>query len=267
MTTQIVLPAVFTVFAWWLGTGVIIWLNRLPRTTYRLTFSVVSWLAVLAFWGLAASRNMATEAGAYCAFSCALLIWAWQEIAFLFGYVTGPRRIDLPNGARGWQRAGYALQVVLHHELALIVLAAGVFTVTAGGSNRVGLCTFLIFWVMRQSAKLNVFLGVRNLSESFLPAHLRYLPTYFQRKPVNPLFPVVVTLATAAAMAGWEHAWAHRAGDFEPVAAALASMLLSLAILEHWFMVLPIPFERLWHWGMGARPVASEPATLGMEVT
>ncbi|MBU3695026.1 MAG: DUF3623 domain-containing protein [Rhodocyclaceae bacterium] len=265
--SQLLLPALFTLLAWWVGTGVIIWLNRLPRSTYRATFTVASWLAILAFWGLAASRNLPTAAGAYCAFSCALLIWAWQEIAFLLGYVTGPRRIDLPVGARGWQRAGFALQVVLHHELALVVLAAGVFTATADGSNRVGLCTYLIFWVMRQSAKLNVFLGVRNLSETFLPAHLRYLPTYFQRKPINPLFPVVVTLATAAAMAGWEFAWTHRANEFQSVAAALASMLLSLAVLEHWFMVLPIPFERLWQWGMGARQATPERTGLGMEGT
>lgn len=265
--SQLLLPALFTVLAWWIGTGVILWLNRLPRHTYRITFTVASWLAILAFWGLAASRDVATEAGAYCAFSCALLIWAWQEIAFLLGYVTGPRRIDLPPGARGWRRLGFALQVVLHHELALLVLAGGVFLVTAGGSNRVGLCTYLIFWVMRQSAKLNIFLGVRNLSESFLPAHLRYLPTYFQRKPINPLFPVVVTLATALAVAGWDFAWTHRSGEFQPVAAALASMLLSLAILEHWFMVLPIPFERLWQWGLGGGGKRPAGERLGMEVT
>lgn len=265
--SHLLLPALFTVFAWWVGTGVILWLNRLPRHTYRITFTVASWLAVLAFWGLAASRNVATEAGAYCAFSCALIIWAWQEIAFLLGYVTGPRRIGLPPGARGWRRLGFALQAVLHHELALVALAIGVFAVTADGSNRVGLCTYLIFWVMRQSAKLNIFLGVRNLSETFLPVHLRYLPTYFQRKPINPLFPVVVTLATAVAVAGWEFAWTHRAGEFQPVAATLASMLLSLAILEHWFMVLPIPFERLWQWGMGRAVEPPAANRLGMEVT
>jgi putative photosynthetic complex assembly protein 2 len=72
-------PALFTLFAWWLGTGVILWLNRLPRHTYRITFTVASWLAILAFWGLAASRNAATEAGAYGAFSCALLVWAGRR--------------------------------------------------------------------------------------------------------------------------------------------------------------------------------------------
>jgi hypothetical protein len=56
------------------------------------------------------------------AFTCAILVWAWQEVAFLLGYVTGPRRVALSAGRSGWRRAGYALQAVLHHELALVLL-------------------------------------------------------------------------------------------------------------------------------------------------
>ena len=33
---------------------------------------------------------------------------------------------------------------------------------------------------MRQSAKLNLFLGVRNLGVEFLPQHLRYLQSFFR---------------------------------------------------------------------------------------
>ena len=36
---------------------------------------------------------------------------------------------------------------------------------TWGGANQVGTWTFLVLWVMRLSAKLNVFLGVPNLTE------------------------------------------------------------------------------------------------------
>ena len=104
-------------------------------------------------------------------FVCALLIWAWQEIAFLLGVVTGPRRSDCPHDARGWRRAALAFETVAHHELALLVLGAGVVAVTWQQPNRNGLWTFAILWAMRQSAKLNVFLGVRNFSEEFLPPH------------------------------------------------------------------------------------------------
>ena len=49
-------------------------------------------------------RRQASVAGAYCAFTCALLVWGWQEIAFLLGCVTGPRRSACPHGATGWRR-------------------------------------------------------------------------------------------------------------------------------------------------------------------
>ena len=49
---------------------------------------------------------------------------------------------------------------------------------------------------MRESAKLNLFLGVRNLSEEFLPAHLAYLQSYFRRRSMNMLFPFSVTVST-----------------------------------------------------------------------
>ncbi len=29
----------------------------------------------------------------------------------------------------------------------------------------------------------------------------------------------------------------------------LLSVLMGLAILEHWFLVLPLPSEKLWKWG------------------
>jgi hypothetical protein len=32
------------------------------------------------------------------------------------------------------------------------------------------------------------------------------------------------------------------------VSYALSVSLLGLAVIEHWFMVLPLPSERLWSW-------------------
>ena len=43
--------------------------------------------------------------------------------------------------------------------------------------------------------ELNVFLGVRNLNEQFLPKHLRYLGSYLVQKPMNLLFPLSVTVS------------------------------------------------------------------------
>ena len=68
-----------------------------------------------------------------------------------------------------------------------------------GGANQVATWTFMVLWVMRLSAKLNVYLGVPNLTEEFLPAHLLYLKSFLARKPMNLLFPVSVTASTVVA--------------------------------------------------------------------
>ena len=247
------LPIVYTLFVWWFSTGVILYLNGLPRRTHPLTMLGATLLLGVGLVGLAVTRDNTSVSGAYLAFTGTLLVWAWQETAFLLGYVTGPRRTPCPAGSVGWRRAGFALQTLLHHELALIVLAFAVLIATWGGSNPTGFAAFMIFWVMRQSAKLNVFLGVRNLSEGFLPAHLRYLQTYFRRAPMNPLFPVSVIGASWLAALVWQAAAARGVGAFEATALSLTGTLLSLAILEHWFMVLPLPTQALWNWGLRSR--------------
>jgi putative photosynthetic complex assembly protein 2 len=252
---QFALPVLFTLFIWWFSTGVILYLDGLPQRTFKWTMGAFTIVLALALLGLSASSAVASEAAAYCAFTCGLLVWAWQEVAFLLGYVTGPRRTPCPAGATGWRRARYAFQAVQHHELALVVLGGAVLVATWGGVNQTGLWTYLILWAMRQSAKLNVFLGVRNLNEGFLPDHLKYLQTYFARRPFNALFPVSVTLSTLLAVVLWQAALASGADRFQWTSLSLCAGLLSLAVLEHWFLVLPLPFEALWNWGLRSRAV------------
>jgi putative photosynthetic complex assembly protein 2 len=248
-----VLPVVYTLFVWWFSTGVILYLNGLPRWTFKWTMLGASTFLLLALLGLHVTSDDSRITGAYLSFTCAILVWAWQEVAFLLGYVTGARRVPCPADARGWRRTGLAVQAVLHHEIGLIVLCAAVAAATWDAPNQTGWWTFVVLWVMRQSAKLNVFLGVRNLNESFLPEHLQYMQTYFKRKPMNPLFPVSVALGTAVAWLLWQQALADGISAFEATSLTFQATLLSLAVLEHWFLVLPLPSEALWSWGMRSR--------------
>jgi putative photosynthetic complex assembly protein 2 len=39
---------------------------------------------------------------------------------------------------------------------------------------------------------------------------------------------------------------------------ALLSALSALALLEHWFMVLPLPDEKLWRWMLAERTVPNQ---------
>jgi putative photosynthetic complex assembly protein 2 len=246
-------PVLYTVLFWWASTGVILYLNGLPRATHKWTMAGATVLLGVALCGVAASATDTRVSGAYLAFTAALTVWGWQEVGFLLGYVTGPRRIVCPPEATGWARVGLAVMAILYHELALIVLAAAIVTLTWQQPNQVATWTFGALWLMRLSAKLNVFLGVRNLNAEFLPLHMRYLHSYFRQRPINRLFPVCVIAATWLAASVWHSALADEASLFEATAASFVAMLLSLAVLEHWFMVLPLPSERLWNWSLRSR--------------
>jgi putative photosynthetic complex assembly protein 2 len=242
----------FVVLLWWGSTGLILYLNGLPRRTHPLQMVVVSLLLLPALALVGWSARGTEVSHAYLAFSAALGVWGWQEVAFLLGYVTGPRRTPCPGSARGWDRVRLAVLAILYHEAALLVLGAAVFLLCTGQPNQVAWWTFLALWTMRLSAKLNLFFGVRNLNDHFLPDHLRYLGSYFRRRNHNRWFPFSLLAASAATGLAWWAAAGHAAGSFEAIALALVGALLALALLEHVFMVLPAPSDRLWRWALPA---------------
>lgn len=256
------LPALTTLFVWWFSTGAILFLDGLPRRTFGWSLAGATAVLAAGLFGLHATRDAASVTGAYVAFLCTIGVWGWQEVAFLLGFVTGPRREPCPPGSRGWRRAGFALETILHHEIAIIALAIAVLSVTWGGSNPVGPWTFAVLWAMRQSAKLNLFLGVRNLSEEFLPEHLRYLASYFSRRPANPLLPVSLGLSLAVAVLVWQAAFAPGIEAGRAAGLTFVGTLLALAMLEHVFMLVPFPTTRIWGWSFRSRtrPAASPAA-------
>lgn len=258
MTTY-ALPVLFAVFVWWFSTGAIIYLDSLPRHTFRWSMLGATALLGLALYGLASSSTETTAASAYLAFVSGLVIWGWHEMSFLMGFLTGPRCEPCPVDSTGWRRTGYAILTILYHELAILVTALAVVALTWGAPNQIGAGTFMILWMMRLSAKLNVFLGVPNMSDEFLPGHLQYLKTYFTRAPMNPLFPVCISVSTAAAALVMHAASATTAGPFEIAGQTLLAALLVLAILEHWFLVLPLPDAALWSWWLKARELRRPP--------
>ena len=251
-------PAViFAAFLWWFTTGVVLWLCGLPRTTYRWSLLGATLLLGLALFGLAVSSSEATAPAAFLAFTCAVVVWGWLEMSYYMGLVTGPRQGPLSPGSGDWQRFAQGVGTSLYHELAIIGTGLGLVALTAGAPNRVGAWTFLVLWAMRWSAKLNLFLGVPNLNEDFLPPHLRYLSTYMRRRAMNPLFPVSVTVGTGVIV--WLiYPVTAPASPFDVAAAGLVATLLALAVLEHWFLVLPMNEAALWSWGFRSRkpPVA-----------
>ena len=203
---------------------------------------------MLAFWGLHISGQELTIAGAYCSFTCAIIIWGWQELAFLFGYITGSRRSDCPADIGGMRRAWYAFQTINYHELTLLVLGLILFLINLESVNQTGFWTYVILWGMRQSTKVNIYLGVLNFNEAFLPQHLKYLITYFRRRAMNLLMPISILASLLFLIPIWTRA-VSESSLYEMTSSVLLGTLLALGLLEHLFLVLPFPNEWLWKWG------------------
>jgi putative photosynthetic complex assembly protein 2 len=245
-------PILVVLFVWWFSTGIVLFAVRSPRSSYRWSLWVATTLLALGIYGIAWSAGEATVTGAYVAFMSALLIWAWPEITFLMGYITGPRRRPSPPGCGLGRHFVYATQAILYHEIAILAAGLVILALTFGAENQIGAATYLVLWVMRLSAKLNVFLGVPNLAEQFLPRHLRHLKSYFKKAPMNVFFPLAVTAATLVLAVVVQIATAADATPFVVAGYTLVATILALAIIEHWFLVLPLPDAALWTWALKA---------------
>jgi putative photosynthetic complex assembly protein 2 len=249
--SQYALPVLFGLFVWWFGTGLVLYLVRIGGVRFHLMMGVATIILAASAWGLEIGSRIATVGGAYFAFTCAILVWCWLEITFLAGLITGPRKQVAPPGCSGWRRVVLAINTILYHEIALLVCAAGIVALTRDGVNQVGAATFLVLWTMRLSAKLNLFLGVPILNDEFLPKGLVHLKSFFRCKPVNLLFPVAVTASTIVTALLVAKAF-NTPSAFETAAFLLLATLMALAVLEHWFMVVPFPVKAIWEWSVGS---------------
>jgi putative photosynthetic complex assembly protein 2 len=247
-----VLPALFALFVWWFSTGAIIYLDNLPRATFKWSMLGASVVFFACLLGISHTAHHTTVASAYEAFFFGLFAWGWQEISFYMGYVTGPRNEPCPENCGGWKHFVHAVQTSLWHELAIIGAGAAIVYLTWGLPNQVGMWTFMVLWWMHQSAKLNVFFGVRNLNEEFLPEHLTFLKSFLKSKPMNLFFPISITISMVITTMLWEHA-AHATSVFARSADTFLATMMALAILEHWFLVIPLPAGKLWQWGLASR--------------
>jgi len=257
---ELAIPIFYALFLWWFSTGLIAWADGLPRHGVRWSLGIATALGLAGLAAVGWSVGRASTLASYAGFTGALLVWGWNELAFLTGAVTGPRRTACPPGARGWRRTLYATQAVLYHELAIAACAVMLAGLSWNAVNPVGLWTFLLLWILRLSAKLNVFLGVPNLGEAFLPTRMAYLASYFSRRPINALFPLSITGATAGCLMLGLAALDPTLSAPAATGLLLLAALAGLALLEHWLMVLPLPAEGLWAAWLGARLTRADPS-------
>ena len=255
-------PLLFALLMWFIGTAAVVWLDSRPRETFRTSLTLAGLVAIAAIGLVWARAGDVTASGAYIGFAAAIVVWGWHEMSFLMGVVAGPNRAECPQDATGWRRFTAATATVIHHELAIAATAIALFVVTWGEPNQAAPLTFLLLFVLRLSAKFNLFLGVPNLSDEVFPEHLAYLKSYFRKARLNAFFPV--SIAFGCGVAGW--AWiAAEAAPANSGAAASATLLAGLAVLgvvEHLFLVLPLRDAKMWRWASSstnaAKPAAIE---------
>lgn len=247
--------------AWWCTTGAILYLGRRPRATYPMTLMTATALLVVASLLLRLSSHSSGAVGACVGFGATLMVWGWLEMSFLLGAITGPRKSAWTRLGTNRERLRQAIGAILYHELATVAGAALVLLLTWHAPNPTALYTYLLLWAMRISAKLNLFLGVPNTGETMLPAHLKYLGTYFRAAPINRLFPWSVALATALFVALVMAA--HRAppGGGAAMRWTLLATLAGLAVLEHWMLIVPIAADAPWSAWRPARTLRSNSST------
>ncbi|MBQ2261990.1 MAG: DUF3623 domain-containing protein [Loktanella sp.] len=247
--TGALFAAVAAIFLWWFSTGAIMLAVRWADRSGRHVSTVIAGLPLLigGTWAAVVSFDMATLGGVYLGFLGALAIWGWIELAFLAGVVTGPMRDDCLPGLSGKPRFFRAFATVAHHELLLTVGLLALVLGATGAENMMAVATYLILYVARIFAKLNLFFGVPRINMEFVPRRLTHLKSYFRRGPVTLAFPVAITVLTALLAVCTERLW-FAGTDVAVVGYGLLTALAALALLEHWLMVIPLPDAKLWRW-------------------
>jgi putative photosynthetic complex assembly protein 2 len=243
-------PLLYAAFIWWFSTGAVLLLVGSARRFVPFQIAVAAFLLLGSLCGVALSAGNTSIGGAYIAFTGTILLWGAQEIAFLSGWVTGPRPEPCPVGVAGWKRLGPAFAAILYHEVALIACGSAIVALTWSEANHIALWTFAALWVLRQSAKINLFLGVPVTNDELMPESVRFLKTFFNRRPIGAFFPLSVTLATAVLVILIQRIVEVAVTPFDIVGLTLVSTLFALGVVEHWFMLLPLPAITLWGWGM-----------------
>ena len=250
------IPVLAAIFVWWFATGAIMlavrWADRQGGTSAH-GMALLGGVPMLALGVAGVITSLGAEDlwGVYAGFLGALAIWGWIEMAFLTGIIAGPERRDCPPGLAGLARFGRAWNTVAHHEIALALGLLFIVVATSGGEGRVALWTYLVLFLARISAKLNLFFGVPRINMEFIPARLAHLKTYFRKGPVSLAFPVAITVLSFAVACFLERLIAAES----PVKVAeftLLTALAALALLEHWLMVIPLPDAKLWRWMLPA---------------
>lgn len=238
-------PILVVIAVWWIGTGLVLFLQQsIVRVKAPLAISLVV-VSLVSLAGLFIGGSGTEPWQSYLGFVSAICLWGSIELSYYSGLISGVHKRNCPDDCDTGKRFRLALGASIWHEVSVLFAGGVVMTLLLQAQNPAGLYSFLVLWLMRWSAKLNLFFGVPNFNTDWFPKRLAYAHSYIRRSPVTLFFPVSVILASLVAMHLISTALAMP--DQQALTHILPGVLLLLAILEHLFMALPIADSELWN--------------------
>ncbi|MEO7995848.1 MAG: DUF3623 family protein [Gemmatimonadaceae bacterium] len=217
---------------WWAATGLTLAMQRSSLTSVA-SVAIASVFALVGAVLIVKTRTDTTVRSARLAFLGSALVWWWCSTLFYAGI-----GINIADSAavvpppRTFAFALQAIAATLRPDL------VGVFALVLIGilvwrrPNRFALGALFTFWGTLQTAKLNVFMGVRNSGVDWLPEHLVKLSQFFG-PPQNSLLLPVTIAGLGICFASMARSSSAADQPFAKHGYAMIAFLLALAVLEH----------------------------------
>ena len=244
--------ACMAVFVWWFLTGLLLFIvkkiDQINESAHLHTLIILTPVLLCGCFLYWHSMSSITLASVYISFLGSLLIWAWFELAFLTGFLTGPVKTNCPPNISNRERFFHAWRNMAYSEVGLLAVLLTLTLISANAENRVGLWTFWILFFARICAKLNLFLGVPNVNTEFLPSPVKHLASYFKVGGTSWFFPISISIISFTLFFWVDRIFSIQSDDILVVGYTLLASLTALALIEHWFMVVPIRDAELWKW-------------------
>lgn len=238
---------VIAVSAWWLLTGLALLLVHQPKKIAHRGFITHSIFTLAAWLCLPLNAASTSPIAVATGFLLGLIIWGWLELSYLLGYVNGPNHSHFEGGASTWLRFKGALATTIYHEATVVASVAFLAAMTMNQPNRTAFYTVTVLCLMRWSAKLNLFFGVRTFNDRWLPAHLHYLTSYLRLEKASVLLPLSTLAGLFITYKIYELAGSADILSHQLSLHLVASLML-LASIEHIFLLFPVNEAALWRW-------------------
>ena len=119
--------------------------------------------------------------------------------------------------------------------------------------NPTAFYTVTVLWLMRWSAKLNLFFGGRAFNERWLPDHLNYLVSYLRTDRLSIFLPLSTAAGFFLTYLIFKNAIL--VPDLtQQLSFYLVGSLMLLASIEHLFLMFPVNEAALWRWARTNEP-------------